>query len=435
MRPLLSICIPTFRRANIVYNAVLDHLSYREEEIEVVVSDNASPDNTIQLLNSISDTRLRIYENDINRGFQYNLNNAVRHAKGHYVCMMSDEDILRKDVLTEVLRWIKSNINDHYSIGAVIPGSNQAVFTRTDELMSILYGRCSYMSGIIINRDMLDEKDFDITYENFYQHIELALKCASKGRVILSPYEIFMPNISDTEENMVTRIKLQTVDKNEEKANCKKSPYAPEVRFSQLINEKNMILDLDVSYETKYILLERQFIVKTVQATIVYELLARSSKRLQGLGITEQHTSLGLEKEMGNTFIQSIKENLGEDYLSKAEMAKDQLLERIMVVRSNRQSFDELVVEQGYISFIAGKGNYIVESRKILDEFCFKIDYLCAYDAEIDDKLSIAIENMVEFSKVVILVDGDDPDFIEKLQHMKFREAHLIYIQDMYLSA
>lgn len=48
----ISICIPTYNRANVVYRTVVNCLKCKDEDIEVVVSNNCSEDNTEELLSS-----------------------------------------------------------------------------------------------------------------------------------------------------------------------------------------------------------------------------------------------------------------------------------------------------------------------------------------------------------------------------------------------
>ncbi|MCL2689620.1 MAG: glycosyltransferase, partial [Chitinispirillia bacterium] len=92
-KPLLSFSIPTYNRANRVYECVTRILSYPCDEIEVVVSDNASTDNTLKLLGTIADKRLRVYTNEKNiLGLNWPL--AVSRATGRFAALMSDEDIV-----------------------------------------------------------------------------------------------------------------------------------------------------------------------------------------------------------------------------------------------------------------------------------------------------------------------------------------------------
>ena len=66
---LLSICIPTYNRADIVYECVKECLKISGDDIEVVVNDNCSTDDTKGKLEKIVDKRFRYYRNNENIGY------------------------------------------------------------------------------------------------------------------------------------------------------------------------------------------------------------------------------------------------------------------------------------------------------------------------------------------------------------------------------
>ena len=87
---VLSICIPTYNRGNLVYECVEDILKTDYKNIEVIVSNNASTDNTKHLLNRITDKRFRYYENEENNVY-LNIINVMEYAKGKWILLLSDE--------------------------------------------------------------------------------------------------------------------------------------------------------------------------------------------------------------------------------------------------------------------------------------------------------------------------------------------------------
>lgn len=426
MRPLLSICIPTFSRADMVYNTVLNHLEFNSNLIEVVVCDNCSEDNTMVLLSSIEDSRLRIYQNDTNRGFHYNLVQSIKKAQGHYICTMSDEDVLNHNELSKVIEWLQSFVEDNYEIGAIIPGNSANIITKKDELVNALYGRTSYMSGIIINKDMLRDEDLELKYENYYPHVQLVLTCGAKARIVFSPYNLCMQKFNDEKEGM-NRIKLQS----KAKTTCKASPYTPESRYEQLKVEKSMILNLNISDRTKFHLLKRQYMVKTNQATITYELVARSKSKLNSLGINEEHNSIGLEYDMGNTFVEIVQDNLTEEYKNLAYEVTHQYEQHIKNIRRNRYEFDVLTKKEGYTSVIAGTDSFISNYIDYLVKYNFTVNNVSISNVEMNSHINIPTEKLVEYEKVVIIVDQNDTQYVNKLLAMDFKDAHMFYIQDL----
>jgi len=81
----LSFCIPTYNRAQMVRELVVQLLSCSDVKIEVVVLDNGSTDDTLSILKSIKDERLVVYSNGENRGGLYNAVNVINMARGEYL--------------------------------------------------------------------------------------------------------------------------------------------------------------------------------------------------------------------------------------------------------------------------------------------------------------------------------------------------------------
>ena len=88
----LSICIPTYNRADILVKSIFKILQCDKENIEIVVLDNGSTDNTLELLSQIDDSRLSIYKNGENNGFLYNILNVLDKAKGEFLIFSTDKD-------------------------------------------------------------------------------------------------------------------------------------------------------------------------------------------------------------------------------------------------------------------------------------------------------------------------------------------------------
>lgn len=91
-RPLVTIAIPTFDRAALLRDCVQAALAQTYENIEVLVSDNASPDNTQQVLQEFDDKRLRVLTQSTNIGLLPNWNACLTAARGEYVVFVSDDD-------------------------------------------------------------------------------------------------------------------------------------------------------------------------------------------------------------------------------------------------------------------------------------------------------------------------------------------------------
>ncbi len=92
--PLVSICIPAYNAERWIGEAVSSALAQTLEDTEVVVVDNASTDDTVELVRSFDDPRLRVVVNATNVGPVRNFNRCVALARGRYVKYLHADDVL-----------------------------------------------------------------------------------------------------------------------------------------------------------------------------------------------------------------------------------------------------------------------------------------------------------------------------------------------------
>lgn len=94
--PEISVLIPTFNRAEMLRKAISSVLAQTNVDIEVVVSDNCSTDNTKEVVEEFSgDARLRYSCNSSNLGMVGNWRRAIYElAESEWFLLMSDDDYL-----------------------------------------------------------------------------------------------------------------------------------------------------------------------------------------------------------------------------------------------------------------------------------------------------------------------------------------------------
>ena len=106
----LSICIPTYNRIRYLKEllpAILDQAD--AESVEVVVSDNASTDGTADYLRSLLNPCLRWWTNETNIGGDRNFLKCVAEAKGEYVWLFGDDDIMPAGAVGRVLDFLRQH--------------------------------------------------------------------------------------------------------------------------------------------------------------------------------------------------------------------------------------------------------------------------------------------------------------------------------------
>jgi glycosyltransferase involved in cell wall biosynthesis len=90
--PVVTIAIPTFNRASWLADCVRAALSQTYHRFEILVSDNASTDETEEILKGFTDERLRVIRQEANIGLLPNWNACLAGARGDYIVFVSDDD-------------------------------------------------------------------------------------------------------------------------------------------------------------------------------------------------------------------------------------------------------------------------------------------------------------------------------------------------------
>ncbi|MCM8821620.1 MAG: glycosyltransferase [Candidatus Omnitrophica bacterium] len=114
--PLLSIGIPTYNGEQHIKEAidsVIAQLDDLEDEIEIVISDNASTDSTPEIVKQCAQrfNFIRYFRNQHNTGFDRNVDLLFERATGKYVWILSDDDSLREGALKKFLTRLKEYKN------------------------------------------------------------------------------------------------------------------------------------------------------------------------------------------------------------------------------------------------------------------------------------------------------------------------------------
>lgn len=95
----VTIAVPTRNRSQFVIGAVLSALAQTYRDVEVVVSDNASSDDTVAKLEQIKDPRLVLVRQKENIGLVGNFNSCLENASGEFFLLLSDDDLLHPNAI------------------------------------------------------------------------------------------------------------------------------------------------------------------------------------------------------------------------------------------------------------------------------------------------------------------------------------------------
>lgn len=106
--PLLTIAIPTFSSAHFLPDAVSSIMRQGLDDFEILISDNASEDNTEEVVRSFENPHIRYIRSASNLGSRENGNRCLANSRGRYLKFLCADDVLLDGVLRKQLKILET---------------------------------------------------------------------------------------------------------------------------------------------------------------------------------------------------------------------------------------------------------------------------------------------------------------------------------------
>lgn len=209
MKPLLSICIPTYGHdldLRVMLKTLTSLKTFRDnEEVEVVISDNCSPDGTEKVCRKFVEEfpgRVRYFRNETNVG-DSNFGLSLTRGEGEYCKLANDTILFREEGLKKILDAVK----EHREKKPVLFFTNQQWQPehRHCETLSEFIDAVSMFSTWIGSfgiwkEELKDFKDFDRMRALYLTQVDVLCREISQGRHVEVYNGIFSENMPRPEK-------------------------------------------------------------------------------------------------------------------------------------------------------------------------------------------------------------------------------------------
>lgn len=161
----VTVVTSTHARPDLLRHTVACVLGQQDVDLEYVVVDNASPDNTSELLATVDDPRLRVIRNEASDGPAAGRNTGLAAARGEWVAIVDDDDLWAPtrlaSQLAELARtgrtWAFSGCVYVDGRGRVVGGVPPLDAETAARGLPDAYVVPGGISGMLWRRDQLDE--------------------------------------------------------------------------------------------------------------------------------------------------------------------------------------------------------------------------------------------------------------------------------------
>lgn len=105
---MISVCIATYNGEKYIRQQLESILCQLNIDDEIIVSDDQSTDNTVNIIRNIGDTRIKIIEGPGKKSPTLNFENTLRKAKGDYIFIADQDDVWKPNKVEVCMKWLKN---------------------------------------------------------------------------------------------------------------------------------------------------------------------------------------------------------------------------------------------------------------------------------------------------------------------------------------
>lgn len=111
---LVSIIMPSYNTGKYIGDSIKSVLSQTYEDWELIIVDDDSNDDTLKVIETFNDNRIKVFHNDKHYGAAYSRNKALREAKGKWIAFLDSDDLWMPEKLEKQMDFMLTN-DIHFS--------------------------------------------------------------------------------------------------------------------------------------------------------------------------------------------------------------------------------------------------------------------------------------------------------------------------------
>jgi len=173
--PLISVILPVYNGEKYLKESIESILNQTFFDFEFIIINDGSIDNSMEIIKSFTDKRIKVFENKQNRGLVYSLNKSLDKAKGKYIVRQDQDDISLPNRFFAQYKFMEKN--PHVGVcGTYMKsiGDNNNIFKLPiiyDQIkVNLLFGCVINHPTVMIRQSLI--KEYKIKYDQAYPHAE-----------------------------------------------------------------------------------------------------------------------------------------------------------------------------------------------------------------------------------------------------------------------
>jgi glycosyltransferase involved in cell wall biosynthesis len=217
--PLVSLFLPSYNYARYIGQAIQSVLDQTYQNWELFIMDDCSSDDSVAVINSFQDSRIRVNLSETNRGAPYHHNQAMLLMRGKYIGAIGADDLFAPDKLAKQVAFLETHpeievlgtyINQIDSVGNFVLGEAQDWFNHALDVN--LLENWAFQNRIcrpsaLYRMDLAErvgEINIELRYNPDFEHWIRCLAHGAKFQILKEPltyYRVHETNLSLTGDN------------------------------------------------------------------------------------------------------------------------------------------------------------------------------------------------------------------------------------------
>ena len=107
--PLVTVFIPLYNTEKYIRESLESILNQTYSNLEILIVDDGSTDQSINIVNSFTDPRIRLIKNSENKGIPYTRNVGLNEANGKYMVIMDSDDVALPNRVERQVEFLEEN--------------------------------------------------------------------------------------------------------------------------------------------------------------------------------------------------------------------------------------------------------------------------------------------------------------------------------------
>lgn len=116
INPIASVCIPAYMGAEFIDSAIESVLRQTFIDFELIIIDDNSTDETENIVGNYDDPRIRFLRNDRNLGPEGNWNRCLSEARGKYIKLLPQDDLLEPTCLEQQVMVLEADTEERIAL-------------------------------------------------------------------------------------------------------------------------------------------------------------------------------------------------------------------------------------------------------------------------------------------------------------------------------